>query len=165
MRNLDWVRDLVESERRMEETGIIDLAAIPDETRDLEGKTNEFLKAIKENFVEYATAFNNMKNSTVGSVKIYGISNTIADFMLFRNGYKLLFSASKPGRISISFQSQATQFLPSRGGQASSQTNEEHLDAQYGPFAELTWTYRGTNVNPEHLVRYYLSRFVRESAK
>src|ERR1017187_1241476 len=90
IRNLEWVKDLVESELRMEETGMIDIASIPDETRDLQTKTNVFLKEIKENFIEYATAFNNMKNSTVGGVKIYGITNTLADFMLFRNGYKLL---------------------------------------------------------------------------
>src|SRR4051812_5828252 len=106
MKNLEWVRSLVEAERRMEESGIIDLSNIPDDSRDLKDKTNEFLKSIKEYFIEYATAFNNMKNSTIGTVKIYGISNTVADFMLFRNGYKLLFSASEPGRIFISFQSQ-----------------------------------------------------------
>jgi hypothetical protein len=161
MKNLDWVRDLVESERRMEETGMIDLSAISDETRDIQAKTNEFLKTIKDTFVEYATAFNNMKNSTVGSVKIYGISNTVADFMLFRNGYKLLFSAAEPGRINISFQVQPSQFTQAGG----SPGNEESLDAKYGPFGELSWTYRGTSVNPEYLVRYYLSRFVRESAK
>ncbi len=94
MKNLEWIRDLVESERRMEETGMIDLATIPDETRDLQLKTNEFLRSIKEEFDDDTAAFNNLKNTTVGSVKIYGISNTIADFMLFRNGYKLLFAAT-----------------------------------------------------------------------
>src|SRR5580704_9983512 len=103
MKNLEWVKDLVETERQMEESGIIDLSAMPDETRDLKDKTNEFLKIIKENFIDYSTAFNNMKNSTIGSVKIYGISNTVADFMLFRNGYKLLFTAVEAGRIAISF--------------------------------------------------------------
>ncbi len=164
MKNLEWVKDLVESERRMEETGIIDLSAIPDETRDLEAKTFEFLKRVKESFIEYASAFNNLKNSTVGGVKIYGISNTIADFMLFRNGYKLLFSVVSPGKIAMTFQTQATQFVPPVNMNHTA-TTEEVLEAQYGPFGEMTWTYRGTHVNPEYLVRYYLSRFVRESAK
>jgi hypothetical protein len=164
MKNLDWVKELAEAERRMEETGIIDLSAIHDETRDLQMKTNEFLKEIKENFIEYATAFNNMKNSTVGGVKIYGISNTIADFMLFRNGYKLLFTAVGAGRVAINFQAQAAQFAP-LPGQPNSGSHEEVLEAHYGPFGELSWSYRGTSVKPEYLVRYYLSRFVRESAK
>lgn len=163
MKNLDWVRDLVESERRMEETGIIDLSAIPDENRDLQQRTYEFLKLLKENFVEYSTAFNNMKNSTLGSVKIYGISNTAADFMLFRNGYKLLFTASTPGRITMTFQTSTPQYMP--GASPSASGTEESLDASYGPFGDLTWTYRGTQVNPESLVRYYLTRFIRESAK
>ena len=166
MKNLEWVRDLVEAEQRMEESGIIDLSAMPDDSRDLKEKTNEFLKIIKENFMDYATAFNNLKNSTVGSVKIYGISNTIADFMLFRNGYKLLFSANEPGRIAINFQAGTMQFMPNPQGQVGfSPGSEEYLDAKYGPFGEMSWTYRGTPVNPQYLVRYYLSRFVRESAK
>lgn len=164
MKNLEWIRDLVDSERQMEETGMIDLSAIPDETRDLMLKTNEFLKNVKELFVEYATAFNNLKNSTVGTVKIYGISNTVADFMLFRNGYKLLFSAVEPGRIAMTFQAQATQFIPAPGHHQTP-SGDETLEAKYGPFGEMTWSYRGTSVNPEYLVRYYLSRFVRESAK
>lgn len=164
MKNLDWVKDLVESERRMEETGIIDLAAIPDENRDLTQRTYEFLKMLKDGFVEYSTAFNNMKNSTIGSVKIYGISNTSADFMLFRNGYKLLFSASGPGRVTMAFQTSAPQFMPS-AGQTTNASAEETLEAAYGPFGDLSWTYRGTQVNPESMVRYYLTRFIRESAK
>ncbi|MCC6277505.1 MAG: hypothetical protein IT289_06295 [Oligoflexia bacterium] len=165
MKNLEWVRDLVESELRMEETGMIDLSGIPDETRDVQAKTNEFLKEIKEAFIEYSTAFNNMKNSAIGGVKIYGISNTVADFMLFRNGYKLLFAALEPGRIAISFQAQAAQILPLGAQSINSNSTEEYLDAKYGPFGELSWTYRGTPVNLEPLVRYYLTRFVRESAK
>ena len=164
MKNLEWVKDLVESERHMEESGIIDLASMPDETRDLKDKTNEFLKIIKDNFIDFSTAFNNLKNTTIGSVKIYGISNTVADFMLFRNGYKLLFSTTEPGRIAISFQAGSAQFLHIPNQQQATIGHDEFLDAKYGPFGEMTWAYRGTPVNPEYLVRYYLSRFVRESA-
>lgn len=164
MRNLDWVRDLVESERKMEETGIIDLSSVGEENRDLQLKTHEFLRSLKDSFVEYATAFNNMKNTTLGSVKIYGISNTVSDFMLFRNGYKLLFTASATGRVTMAFQTSAPQFMPSQN-QTSAPASEEHLEAIYGPFGDLIWSYRGTQVNPESLVRYYLTRFIRESAK
>lgn len=164
MKNLEWVRSLVDAERRMEETGTIDLSEGPDEKYDLNLKTQEFLKQVKETFIEYVTAFNNMKNASVGGVKIYGISNTVADFMLFRNGYKLIFSASGPGRITISFQTQATQFLPT-GGKASSTSSDEGLSGNYGPLGDLTWTYRGTIVNVDTLARYYLTRFVKESIK
>jgi hypothetical protein len=163
MKNLEWVRELVESERRMEETGIIDISAIHDETRELQTRTIEFLKEIKEHFVDYTTAFNNMKNSPLGNVKIYGISNTVTDFMLFRNGYKLLFSATAPGRIAISFQNQAPTLIPHMSTQPP--VTEECLDAQVGAFGEINWTYHGSPVNIDSLVRYYTSRFIRESAK
>jgi hypothetical protein len=167
MRDFDWVKELVETERRMEESGIIDLSPQQDEARDLQLRTNEFLRFIKETFVDYTTAFNNFKNSTLGSIKIYGISNTVADFMLFRNGYKLIFSATQPGQISISYQTQTGSFLPNPGQiqQSPMSSSEESLMANYGAFGELSWTYRGAPVNPEPLVRHYLSRFIRESAK
>ena len=39
MKNLEWIRNLVESERRMEETGIIDLSGIQNDSGDpLRGK-------------------------------------------------------------------------------------------------------------------------------
>jgi hypothetical protein len=164
MKNLDWIRNLVESERKMEETGIIDIS-VNDDNRDLQEKTQEFLREIKENFSDYVTAFNNMKNSTLGTVKIYGISNTVTDFMLFRNGYKLLFSALSPGRIAISFQSQTSSFLPQANAHLNAPSAEETIDASVGPFGELTWTYRNSAINSDYLVRYYLSRFIRESVK
>lgn len=164
MKNLDWIKDLVESERQMEESGMIDLSGIPDEQRDMELKTHEFLRVIKETFVEYATAFNNMKNAPVGNVKIYGISNTVADFMLFRNGYKLIVAMVAPGRIGLSLQSHSPTFMSAQHNPMAPGPDET-LDAKYGPFGELTWTYRGLSVQVDYLVRYYLSRFVRESAK
>ncbi|MBK9294530.1 MAG: hypothetical protein IPM57_08810 [Oligoflexia bacterium] len=165
MKNLDWIRGLVESERKMEETGIIDIATASNDSTDLTEKTYEFLRALKESFVDYTTAFNNMKNSTLGSVKIYGISNTATDFMLFRNGYKLLFSAINPGRIAMSFQNQSSSFLPQANLHQNTPSQEETLEAQVGPFGELTWTYRGSAINAENMVRYYMTRFIRESAK
>ena len=163
MKNLEWVRELVESERRMEETGIIDISVMQDETKDLQDRTTEYLKSLKELFMDYTTAFNNMKNSPVGTVKIYGISNTVTDFMLFRNGYKLLFSCIAPGRIAMSFQSQSPSLMSTMSPMAPAA--EEYLDAQIGAFGEISWTYRGAAVNPDALVRYYSTRFIRDSAK
>jgi len=105
---------------------------IQDETRDLQEKTHEFLRTLKDNFVDYTTAFNNMKNSTIGGVKIYGISNTATDFMLFRNGYKLLFSAIAPGRIVMSSKSKLQLFTQPRGS-GLAPASEEYLEANVGP--------------------------------
>lgn len=164
MRNIEWIRRLVDSERRMEETGMIDLAGTEEDSQRLTHMTQDFLREIKEQFVEYATAFNNLKNTPMGSVKIYGISNTPADFMLFRNGYKLLFTAVAPGRIAINLHSQAPQLA--RGAQSNGMaSNDGTIEAVFGAFGDISWTYNGSKVNPEALVRYYLSRFVRESAK
>lgn len=168
MQKFDWVKQLVDAERQMEETGMVDLSFDPSDSKKLTELTHQYLRDLKEIFVEYATAFNNLKNSPMGGVKIYGISNTPADFMLFRNGAKLLFCALGPGRIAIGLQHQAPQFGLASGASASAQTSsgqEGAIEAIFGAFGELNWTYQGSKVNPEALVRYYLTRFVKESTK
>ena len=63
-------------------------------------------------FVEAAAAFNQLKGSTLGQMRIYGISKTKADFMLFRNGYKLIFSMKQPGVITVSYSTAVAQYVP-----------------------------------------------------
>jgi len=165
MRNTDWIKELVESERQMEETGMVDLSAITDDGKRLAQMTQDFLREIKELFADFASAFNSMKNTPLGSVKIYGISNTPADFMLFRNGYKLLFTALAPGRIAIGLHHQASQLPMGATASPQSPSNDGIIEAVFGAFGEVFWTYNSARVNPEALVRYYLTRFVKESAK
>lgn len=165
MRNTDWIKDLVESERKMEETGMIDLSSGIDDSRRLANMTQDFLREIKDLFIEYSSAFNNMKNAPLGAVKIYGISNTPADFMLFRNGFKLLFTALAPGRIGIGFHHQGAQAPMGASASAASPSTDGIIEAVFGAFGEVNWTYNSARVNPEALVRYYMTRFVKESAK
>ncbi|MFL4294751.1 hypothetical protein P9445_22145, partial [Enterobacter asburiae] len=59
-----------------------------------------------------SSAFNQLKGSTLGHIRIYGISKTRADFMLFRNGYKLIFSLRQPGLITVSYSSAGAHYVP-----------------------------------------------------
>ena len=165
MRNVDWVKDLVESERRMEETGMIDLGSGTDEGKRIAQMTQDFLREIRELFSDYASAFNNMKNAPLGAIKIYGISNTPADFMLFRNGFKLLFTALAPGRIAIGLHHQTSQLPIGASASPNNPSSDGIIEAVFGAFGEVFWTYNGAKVNSDALVRYYLTRFVKESAK
>ena len=88
MRSTEWIKELVSSELQMEEQGEVDVTAGYNPDNNLEAETIQFLTEIKENFIDYATIFNKHRGVAVGGVKIYGISRTQADFMLFRNGLK-----------------------------------------------------------------------------
>jgi hypothetical protein len=168
MDRLRWIRELAEAERKMEESGLVDLRAGFDAARVLQEETIDFCQDLKRSFVESASAFNQLKNSSVGTIKIYGISKTEADFMLFRNGYKLIFSVRKPGEITITFNHVATAFQSvdtNPTAQAPSQVRQDLLSAQWGPYGQLKWTFQGQQIQLDFLVRYYLTNFVKESAK
>ena len=166
MEKINWIKDLVVAEQQMEDTGMVDMTAGFDPASELEMATIEFLQDMKAAFIESSATFNQLKGSAVGTIKIYGISKTQADFMLFRNGHKLIFSLHQPGAITISFNSAAAHFVP--GQNAADQPLPGAADiikAQWGAYGELKWTSSDLEVNLDYLVRYYMVRFVKESAK
>ena len=164
MSNLDWIKELVLSEQQMEDSGVVSLSAVDPEAH-LAEQTVEFLRDIKAVFIEAAATFNQFKGSTIGSLKIYGISNTKADFMLFRNGYKLIFSMKRPGEIDVYSSLMSNHFLAATTENEVRQGERESLKAHWGAFGELQWHYNNLPVKLDYLVRHYFSRFIRESAK
>ncbi len=164
----NWVRDLVKTEEQMEETGVIDLSTQVDEDKALVKETFYFLHRLKNEFIEATQAFNSLKTSPLGRIKIYGIAKTEADFMLFRNGFKMIFSFKNPGMVSIRFNFFGPQYLPNAAGNQSSaaQLMEEHLvETKKGPFHDITWTFQDQPFQIPALVKYHLTLFIRESAK
>ncbi len=165
---VDWIKNLVRAEQQMEKTGTINLYNQEDTEEVLEIETHDFLQNAKTAFVEAVSSFNKLKDSSLGTVKIYGIAKTKLDFMLFRNGHKLIFSMKQPGQVSILFQNIASSFAPPlvRNEESNiSAMNETTITAQWGAFGDMKWSYQGHVVQLDSLVRYYLSRFIRESAR
>lgn len=161
---LTWIKELVLAEQQMEEAGVVDMSAGFDPDRQLEEATLEFINDLKAAFVEAASAFNQLKGSTLGHLRIYGISKTQADFMLFRNGYKLIFSMREPGTIVISYSNAGAHYVP--GALAKDEEGpSDTLRANWGAFGQLKWTYNDHPINIDYLVRYYMSRFVKDSAR
>lgn len=164
MEKLSWIKELVLAEQQMEEAGVVDMEAGFDPARQLEEATVEFINDLKAAFVEAASAFNQLKGSTLGHLRIYGISKTRADFMLFRNGYKLIFSLRQPGLITIAYSSAGAHYVPGTGP-ADDTKPSDVLRATWAAFGQLVWTYNDHPINIDYLVRYYMSRFVKDSAR
>lgn len=169
---LGWIKELVRAEQRMEESGVIEFGPAFDPAQILLTESVTFMNELKVIFVDAASAFNQLKGSSLGRVKIYGIANTHADFMLFRNGFKLIFSLKEPGAVSVrfhyvgaGFQPTGAQMAPGGGAVASHVGEEDLLIARWGAFGDLNWTYQEQAIKTDYLVRYYVTRFVRESAK
>lgn len=174
MEKLDWIKDLVSAEEQMEESGLIDMSLGFDQDRALISETIQFLLQLKTEFVDAATCFNELKTSALGRIKIYGIAKTHADFMLFRNGFKMIFSMKNPGSISIRFNFIGSQLITTgahsvnnmiKDSNLSSSHDEQTLDASWGPFGEIEWKFQGQNFKVPFLIRHYLRIFLQESAK
>lgn len=155
MDKLSWIKELVRAEQRMEESGVVDFGAGFDPQSILVSESVGFLNELKASFVEASSSFNQLKGSAVGRVKIYGISNTQADFMLFRNGFKLIFSLKEPGLLGIRFHYVGAQFMTmSDDGQKVPQ-EEDLIQARWGAFGDLVWTYQEQPLKLDYLVKYY----------
>ena len=166
MEKMSWIKDLVLAEQEMEESGVIDFSAGFHPERVLQEATLEFMRDLKECFLNASSTFNELKGSTLGHLKLYGISKTKADFMLFRNGFKLIFTIKQPGVIHIFFTNAGSAFMPGQNeSQKEAHQPSDTLKARWGAFGELKWTYKDHPISIDHLVRYYMTRFIRESAK
>ncbi len=166
---LNWIRELVRAEETMEDVGVVEIGSKADTERLLVEETLGYLQALKNDFVDAASAFNELKSSPLGRLKIYGIAKTHADFMLFRNGFKMIFSLKAAGQISIRFNFIGPNYIPSQipsSQQSNTPIMEEHiLEAKMGPFEDIQWTFQGQPVKASNVVKYHLSLFVKESSK
>lgn len=164
---IEWIKELVKSEQQMEESGMVDILAGFDPKKSLLNESTNYLNELKACFVDAAAVFNELRASAVGRVKIYGIAKTQADFMLFRNGFKLIFSLVEPGKIAIRFNFISPSYLPSNPSTAPADQFEEEdlIEAQWGAFGDIEWKYKGLPVKMDSLVRFQLSRFLKESAR
>lgn len=171
MEKISWIKELVKAEQQMEESGLVDMSFGFDPERVLVTESVQFLLALKTEFVDASSAFNDLKPSALGRIKIYGIAKTHADFMLFRNGFKMIFSLKAPGQISVRFNFIGTNYIPTPGMAESAPVpnanvmDENVIEAKWAAFEELIWTYKGQPVKIEYMVRHYLTQFIRESAK
>ena len=161
MDKLSWIKDLVQNEEQMEESGMVCVTTGFEPEKEVEKETNLFLISLKREFVEAVNTFNQMKNSPLGRVKVYSISQTQADFMVYRNGFKLCFGMKQPGTVSIKFDRPGginPAFKEDR-------SEEDFLIAKWGPFGDLVWSYNNHPVKVDYLIKYYTRRFVHESAR
>ena len=160
-KDTNWIKDLVRLEQDMEAAGQISLPETGPSQEQLLEHTLEFMRQLRTAFTAHSAVFNHMKGF-LGSLRIYGIANTKADFMLFRHGHKLIFSVKDPGLISVSMKFN-NQLLNTKN------TNPEEpadfIKGEWGPFNELKWTYNDKAINIDYLIRYYMTTFVKNSVK
>lgn len=160
---MDWVHELAKNELNPEAANIFNTVNQFDPKQVIEESTIEFLEELRDLFSVYAKAFNGYSegNNKFSDIKTYGITNTPADFMLFRNNVKLVFGNTAHGIINATFTQHTREDLTIDPSKAQRQSQD--IIAQIGPFMDVSWTYQGEKVNPLRLVKYYMVEFVKAS--
>lgn len=158
----NWLKRLVESESELLRTGSGDLVSHQDHRKVVEEATAEFMGNLKEEFLRCADLFNSYRGGShlPNAVKVFAISNTQSDFILFRNTLKLVISNPALGVINFSFVSRTASFAKP---QVKSKREGYDLIAQLFPFNDLAWTFHGERIRAEAIVRFMFTEFVKSS--
>lgn len=168
-----WLHDLARGEIHPDAERLLQLGKSFDPQQLVEESAIDFLTELREKLNQYARLFNGYseEGAKFQDVKVYSIAQTAADFMLFRNQIKLIFSNAAHGVIQISFaqhsrstmavngQEAAPTVSPSPNSSVSGQSQD--LLAQMSPFRDVYWTFQGEKVNCEQVAKFYFVEFIK----
>lgn len=163
-----WIENLAMDEINMEESGIINFNEHLNPQRLLEESSINFMEELKEVFEIALTRFNQFRGSHDNSkmIKIFKISNTINDFMLYRNSLKLVIARRSNDVISLGFLSNTGGLFSARMNNEEVSSSQIHeIKAHVGAFNEISWKFKGETVKLHSLVKHYLTEFIKHSSK
>jgi hypothetical protein len=171
-----WIHELARAEIHPDAERLLQLGRAFDPHQMVEESTIEFLTELREYFNDYIRTFNAYSDggTKFQEMKIYSTAQTAADFMIFRNGVKLIIANTAHGVIQFSFAHHVRGTLSVDGqvhgsgsqaalpaGGAGVQPQAHDLLAQIGPFREIFWTYQGEKVKAEQVAKFYFTEFSR----
>jgi hypothetical protein len=161
-----WIETLALEELNMEETGVINFSEHLNPVKLLEESSIQLMEELKERFEIYSTKFNEFRGNQSGQIKSFKISNTVNDFMLYRNSLKLVVARRSEDIISIGFLSNTGGLFSARLNFEENPSSKIHeVKAHIGAFNKITWKFNGENVDVDALTRHYLTEFIKHSAR
>lgn len=166
-----WIHELARAEIHPDAEQVLRLGKAFDPQQLIEESTISFLTELREQFVEMGKVFNGYSENgqRFQDAKIYSLAQTPADFMMFRNGIKLLISNTAHGVIQIAFAKHARGTL-SVDGQTTVSVEDstsgpvpqgQEILAQMGPFREVLWTFQGERISADQIAKFYFGEFIR----
>lgn len=164
-----WIENLALEEITMEESGVVNFSEHLNPMHMLEASSVEFMETLKEKFEIYLTKFNELRAHQADktkTIKMFKISNTVNDFMLYRNSLKLVVARRSADVISIGFLSNSGGLFAARLNYESSSSSKIHeIKAHVGAFNNIHWKFQGEDVEVDSLVRHYLTEFIKHSSR
>jgi hypothetical protein len=167
--NTAWIENLALEEINMDESGIVNINGHLNPSLLLEESSIQFMNEIKDRIDLYLTKFNEYRgrSNSQAAIKMFKISNTVNDFMLFRNSLRLIFARKANDVISIGFLANGKEIYGARlsfNDQFGSSTIHE-IQAHLGAFNKITWKFNNEPVDIDALVRHYLTEFIINSSR
>lgn len=164
-----WIETLALEEINLDESGIVHFNTHLDPAFGLEESSIELMDELRDKVETLVTRFNEYRGTdeTGAQIKIFKISNTVNDFMLYRNSLRLVFARKSNDLITVGFLTSNGDFFGARShNNMNNFTSRPHeINAHIGPFNKITWRYQGEPVDLDTLIKYYLSEFIRNSAR
>lgn len=165
----NWIENLAFDELNMDEAGVVNFNEHLNPNSMLEEESIRFMNSIRDLFEVYINKFNQCRGgeNSGAQIKIFKISNTVNDFMLFRNSLRLIFSRKSTNLISIGLLVNGKDlYAPRMPGQGDSDNFSCHeIVAHVGAFNKISWRFQGEVVDTSAMVRHYLEEFIKNSAR
>jgi hypothetical protein len=167
--NYGWVESLALDEINMDESGIVNINGHLNPSLLLEEASIQLMNDLRDRAEAYLTKFNEYRgrNNSSSTIKFFKISNTVNDFMLFRNSLRLIFARKSNDVISIGFLANGKDIYGARlsfNDQFGS-SNIHEIRAHLGAFNKITWRFNNEPVDLDALIRHYLTEFIINSAR
>ena len=159
--NHGWIHEIARAEASPEAEALYQLTQGAGPQQAVEESTVDFLTDLRAYFQEYVRIFNSLSEGgkKFAEIKIFNLTQGAADFMLYRNGIKLIVANTTHGAIQISYDRHSTG---STGVDAAIPQTEELL-ANVGAFGRVYWTYRSEKVESEQVAKHFFGEFTRST--
>jgi len=158
-----WIHDLTRAEISPEAEALYHLNRSGTPEQAIEESTVDYLTDLRAYFQEFVRSFNSFSETgkKFAEIKIFNLTQGAADFMLYRNGIKLIVANTAHGVIQFSYDQHmnASPVAKVEPGVP----NAEEILAQMGAFGAIRWTYRSEKVECDQVSKHFFAEFVRAS--
>jgi len=158
-RTIKWIESLAEQELSIQagDRSSIDLCATKDEVLSVESAT--FIRDLYYHFDYLTRLFNMRVMEEAMQLKTSKHAEGNEGFVVSRADRRLTVSSGKPGVIQLHCEKR----LDAGSSNRTSLLFSGVIEAQFGLFHEVEWSFLGNRVAPEQVARHYLTEFIQVS--